>query len=77
MSYTRASKCHASGCVEVEFIRASQCGPTGDCVEVSVHDDHVHVRDSKTQTVMSFDREEWTPFITGVKAGEFDGPWNA
>jgi len=36
----------------------------------------VALRDSKdtTKAPHVFDSEEWAAFLTGVKAGEFDGP---
>jgi len=36
----------------------------------------VALRDSKdtTKAPHVFDREEWTAFLTGAKAGEFDAP---
>jgi len=44
------------------------------CTEVDgLDEDYVHVRNSRNpHTVVSFDREEWTAFIDGVKVGDFD-----
>lgn len=50
--------------------RASQ---SENCVEVSLHDDAVLVRDSKDTEgpVLRFTRAEWSAFLSGVRAGEF------
>ena len=47
----------------------------GSCVEVGrTSDGDVLVRDTKdrAQQALSFTDEEWTAFVGGVKAGEFD-----
>ncbi|ASU79793.1 DUF397 domain-containing protein [Actinopolyspora erythraea] len=46
----------------------------GGCVEVGYAPGHIAVRDSKdrTQGAHVFTAEEWTAFLAGVKAGEFD-----
>jgi hypothetical protein len=47
----------------------------GNCVEVGRTDDGaVLVRDTKdrAQHALSFTDEEWSAFVAGVKAGEFD-----
>jgi hypothetical protein len=55
--------------------RASFCG-SGECVEVALDEDSIRVRDSKDQSgrgpILSYTRAEWTAFVQGVKAGEFD-----
>ena len=53
--------------------RAARCS-SSTCVEVALHDDLVAVRDSKVQDgpVLIFDHAEWSAFVAGVKAGEFD-----
>jgi hypothetical protein len=58
------------------YRRASFCGSSG-CVEVAIDGPTVSVRDSKLpdSPVLVFDAQEWTAFLLGVKAGEFDGPW--
>lgn len=55
------------------WIRSSFCEAT-TCVEVSVRDDVVLVRDSKRPEVpaLTYTPEEWAAFIAGVRAGEFD-----
>jgi len=44
------------------------------CVSVKISTDKVQVRDTKdpAKTTLSYSREEWRSFISGVKAGEFD-----
>lgn len=59
----------------IEYRTSSYCN-FGDCVEVgAAPDGSVIVRDSKDDTratSLVFTREEWTAFVKGVKAGEFD-----
>lgn len=56
-----------------EFKISSFCN-FGNCVEVGRTDDGaVLVRDTKDRTQeLAFTDEEWTAFVAGVKAGEFD-----
>lgn len=59
---------------QYDFRRSSFCG-SGGCVEVSpLRDGRIAVRDSKDLTVPQhfYTPAEWTAFIQGVKAGEFD-----
>lgn len=47
----------------------------GGCVEVGTVPGLVGVRDTKlgaASPVLAFARAEWTTFLAGVKAGEFD-----
>ncbi len=60
-----------------DFRSAKQCNvcvvcPV--CVEVAIKNEHVSVRDSKLtdSPVLQFNKDEWSTFIAGVKAGEFD-----
>jgi hypothetical protein len=58
----------------IEFRVSSFCS-FGNCVEVGRSaDGGVVVRDSKDhrQEPLTFTAEEWTAFVAGVKAGEFD-----
>jgi uncharacterized protein DUF397 len=50
-------------------------GPNG-CVEVAFVQDRVAVRDSKDRggPMLVFTAHEWTTFVRGVCAGEFDQP---
>lgn len=46
-----------------------------NCVEVCLGDEAVLVRDTKDQEqgpILRFTRAEWTAFLTGVRAGEFN-----
>jgi uncharacterized protein YeaC (DUF1315 family) len=57
-----------------EFRTSSYCN-FGNCVEVGrTPDGTVLVRDTKNrvQQALVFTDEEWTAFVAGVKAGEFD-----
>jgi Domain of unknown function (DUF397) len=57
-----------------KFFVSSFCS-FGNCVEVGrTSDGDVLVRDSKhrSQEALAFTPEEWTAFVAGVKAGEFD-----
>jgi hypothetical protein len=53
--------------------RSEFCG-TSACVEVAQDADAFLVRDSKNPagSVLAFNREEWTAFVAGVRAGNFD-----
>ncbi len=54
--------------------KSSRSNGQGQCVEVAQLDQAVAVRDSKhpTGAVLVFTPAEWTAFIAGAKAGEFD-----
>lgn len=59
---------------DVRWVRSSRCGSAA-CVEVALVDGQVHVRDSKlgnASPVLVFGVEEWSAFLDGVVAGEFD-----
>jgi hypothetical protein len=65
-----------NGATEMHFIKSSTCS-CGECIEVAwLAGDKVAVRDSKNaaKDPMIFTRAEWTAFIQGVRAGEFDQP---
>jgi hypothetical protein len=55
--------------------RSAQCS-TQSCVEVAnLADGGVAIRDSKagdTSAVLLFSGDEWSAFVTGIKAGDFD-----
>ena len=44
----------------------------GNCVKVSTADSRVYVGSTQQNWVLSFTTDEWTAFLAGVKAGEFD-----
>lgn len=63
-------------CVSV-FRKSSFSGSGGSCVEVERGEAGAgaRVRDDKlgdNSPVLEFDEDEWTAFVAGVKAGEFD-----
>jgi hypothetical protein len=53
--------------------KSSKCNPNNrECVEVSITENFVKVKDSKTNTShLHFTYEEWRAFTDGVIAGEF------
>ena len=57
----------------IEFRVSSFCS-FGNCVEVGrTADGAVLVQDTKDRAqTLAFTAEEWTAFVAGVKAGEFD-----
>ncbi len=60
-----------------DFRSTQKCNACVVCpvfVEVAMKDGHVGVRDSKQSNspVLEFTNDEWSTFIEGVKAGEFD-----
>lgn len=63
----------AEGSQQLVWHRASRCA-NGECVEVAGRGSSVLVRDSKDTAgaILSYSNEEWTAFVSGVKAGEFD-----
>ena len=56
----------------ITWTRSSYCSP--HCVEVAQVGEEVLVRDSKNPTggVLSFTPAEWTAFVKGAQAGEFN-----
>jgi len=50
--------------------------PDNQCVEVAVGTDAVALRDSKNpaDAVLVFHHAEWSAFVAGITAGEFDFP---
>jgi Domain of unknown function (DUF397) len=59
---------------EVTFRRSSWCTDAHGCVEVAMGEDRVTLRDVKDPegARLVFDHAEWSAFVQGVKAGEFD-----
>jgi Domain of unknown function (DUF397) len=60
VAWTTSRACNNSACVQVAYLPGGM----------------VALRDSKdiAKSPHVFDREEWTAFVAGVKAGEFDPP---
>ena len=58
----------------MNWTRSSYCSDNA-CVEVAVDGDEVWVRDSKDPDgpVLQFTADEWTAFVDGARAGEFNG----
>jgi predicted secreted Zn-dependent protease len=56
--------------------KSTRSGAAGHCVEVANVPAAVLVRDSKDVRgpVLTFAATDWTGFIAGVRAGEFDRP---
>lgn len=56
------------------FRKSSFSGELKDCVEVGATEGMIRVRDSKDRDggVLTFNEREWSAFVRGVKAGEFD-----
>lgn len=54
--------------------RKSSFSDTTNCVEVKPYDDGIGVRNSRDPLgeELMFTRGEWSAFIAGAKAGEFD-----
>jgi hypothetical protein len=54
--------------------RRSSASDAGDCVEVAYVDGTIAVRDTKdcgNGPVLTFNEQEWTAFLAGVRSGEF------
>lgn len=58
----------------VRWRKSSACKDSANCVEVALEDGSVAVRHSEEPEgpVLRFSAGEWTAFLTGVRAGEFD-----
>jgi hypothetical protein len=64
------------------WFKSTASGNADCCVEVSLREDGVLVRDSKfgrdpanagvDRLILAYTRDAWSDFIAGVKAGEFD-----
>lgn len=53
---------------------SSHSGTSGSCVEVTGHDGHRALRDSKNPTgpALIVTPAEWSTFTTAIRTGEFD-----
>lgn len=78
VQFVKSTHCVSSDCVEVAFHKSTYSSTNGSCVEVATCDcdnpQEILVRDSKDKQgpVLTFTPAEWTAFILGAKAGEFD-----
>ena len=74
-TWIKSSLSFANGnCVEVAWVRSSEC-EGGACVEAAdLGDGEVGVRNSRDPqgAVLRFTPDEWHAFIGGVRNGEFD-----
>lgn len=54
--------------------RSRYCGTNTGCVDVRIDLDGIRVRDSKDVAgpVLCFSLNEWSAFVRGVRAGDFD-----
>lgn len=71
MSVKQAS--NTGGSHELAWVKSSCSGSDGgDCVEVAVAPEHVHVRDSKDPSglVLTVSPEAWTSFLAFAAAQE-------
>ena len=57
-----------------DFVKSPMSWPWWDCVEVAKTGGNILVRDSKNPTgaTLTFTESEWTAFIGGVKALQFE-----
>lgn len=57
-----------------KWFKSRKSANNGQCVEVAFVDGQVAVRDSKNPTgpALVFTAAEWTAFVGGVSAGEFE-----
>ncbi len=58
---------------DIVWMRSTSC-TTGNCVEVAKVGGEYWIRDSKNPDVkpLRFDQSEWTAFVKGAEAGEFN-----
>ncbi|MDD7941524.1 DUF397 domain-containing protein [Actinomycetospora lutea] len=56
------------------IVRTSSFCTDGSCVGVALDQDEVRVVDTKSSEALRFTPAEWSAFVAGVKAGEFDLP---
>jgi hypothetical protein len=58
------------------WLKSSFSGYNGNCFEIArLRSDRIGVRDTKDHgsgPVLVFNTDEWTAFMAGLKAGEFD-----
>ena len=57
----------------MNWIKSSTCADSA-CVEVSIVEDLVYVKNDLDATEVCFTINEWAEFIEGVRRGEFDVP---
>ena len=60
---------------DTPWIKASQSGNSGDCVEMRAHNGAIEVRDTKQNgsgPTLGFTKAEFAAWLDGAKKGEFD-----
>ena len=76
MDYKKSTFSGDTGnCVTVaKYRKSTHSGTGGSCVEVADGESGRFLKDTKNPDVppFFFNEDEWTAFISGVKAGEFD-----
>lgn len=65
--------------VELPLFEKSTFSASCNCVEVGISSNSIYVRDSKSEgfedrAMLQFTPSEWSAFLLGVKAGQFDLP---
>jgi hypothetical protein len=68
--FQRSSFCAAGACVEVAFEKSSFCADR-TCVEVAAGPQAVLMRDA-LGTMLNLEPAQWSEFLAGVAAGEFN-----
>lgn len=65
----------ADDIVSAAWRKSSASTYNGSCIEIARLRDWIGVRDTKDQgagPVLVFNQDEWSAFLAGAKAGEFD-----
>jgi hypothetical protein len=74
--WAKSSYSHETNCLEARWKKSTRSG-AGACVEARIEDGNVQIRDTKDNgagPILSFTGDEWSAFLGGAKAGEFDLP---
>jgi hypothetical protein len=73
MEWIQSSFCDTSSCVQAAWTKSSFSADS-HCVEARSDENVILVRNSRFPDgpSLGFTRDEWTAFISGAKAGEFD-----
>lgn len=75
-SYYRRHGIRPEDFTRAAWQKSSFSGYNGSCFEIArLRSDRIGVRDTKDRgsgPVLVFNQDEWTAFLAGLKAGEFD-----